>query len=66
MIRGDGVRGDGRAPMSSPGGDLGALFSRYDLPGAYDEMCDSVGAPREHYRALIEELLAASPTDQMK
>src|SRR6187549_883254 len=57
------VRGDGRAPMSPPAGDLGALFARYDLPGAYDEMFDPIGAPREHYRALIEELLAASPTD---
>src|SRR6188508_1748082 len=57
------VRGDGRAPMSSPDGVLGALFSRYELPGAYDEMFDASGAPREHYRALIEELLAASTTD---
>src|SRR6187455_2211423 len=57
------VRGDGRAPMSSPDGVLGALFSRYELPGAYDEMFDASGAPREHYRALVEELLAASTTD---
>jgi hypothetical protein len=46
-----------------PVDDLGTLFDRYDLPGAYDEMFDASGRPREHYRPLIEELLAAPQTD---
>jgi uncharacterized circularly permuted ATP-grasp superfamily protein len=41
----------------------GALFSHYDLPGAYDEMFDPAGQPRPQCRALLEELLAASPQD---
>jgi uncharacterized circularly permuted ATP-grasp superfamily protein len=41
----------------------GALFAQYDLAGAYDEMFDAAGQPRPHCRALLEELLAASPQD---
>ena len=29
-----------------PVDDLGTLFDRYDLPGAYDEMFDALGRPR--------------------
>ena len=39
----------------------GALFSSYDLDGAYDEMFDAGGEPRAHCRALFDELRAASP-----
>jgi uncharacterized circularly permuted ATP-grasp superfamily protein len=53
---------------SVPGGAvrpaaLGALFSQYDLCGAYDEMFAAPGAPREPYRALLDELIAAAQHD---
>ena len=63
LVQGGGVRGRGPDSAAVPDAALGALFSRYDLPGAYDEMFDGGGAPREHYRALLEELSAASPHD---
>jgi uncharacterized circularly permuted ATP-grasp superfamily protein len=40
---------------------VGSLFSQYGLDAAYDEMFDAEWRPRPHYRALIEELLVASP-----
>jgi len=40
-----------------------SLFSQYALDGAYDEMFDVDWRTRPHYRALIEELLVASPEE---
>jgi uncharacterized circularly permuted ATP-grasp superfamily protein len=39
------------------------LFSGYDPGRAYDEMFHAAGDPRAHCRTLLEELLAASPTE---
>jgi uncharacterized circularly permuted ATP-grasp superfamily protein len=36
-------------------------FPEYELDSAYDEVFDPTAQPRPHYRALVEELLAASP-----
>jgi uncharacterized circularly permuted ATP-grasp superfamily protein len=41
----------------------GSLFSQYGLDSAYDEMFDAEWRARPHYRALIEELLVASPEE---
>jgi uncharacterized circularly permuted ATP-grasp superfamily protein len=40
-----------------------ALFSSYDLGGAYDEMFDSTGRARVHCHSLFDELRAASHAD---
>jgi uncharacterized circularly permuted ATP-grasp superfamily protein len=40
-----------------------ALFSSYDLGGAYDEMFDEAGRARLHCHALFDELRAASHTE---
>ena len=47
-------------PQIRPAGEL---FGQYELPGSYDEMFDPAGQPRPHCRALLDELLAASPQD---
>jgi uncharacterized circularly permuted ATP-grasp superfamily protein len=47
------------SPLPSPS-PFGALFSSYQLDGAYDEMFDRTGQARPHCRALYENLLAAS------
>lgn len=36
---------------------LGPPFGRYELDRAYDEMLDSRGFPRDHYRVLFDRLL---------
>ena len=41
----------------------GSLFSHYGLDSAFDEMFDAEWRARPHYRALIEELLVASPEE---
>jgi uncharacterized circularly permuted ATP-grasp superfamily protein len=41
----------------------GPLFSEYDLQTAYDEMFDASGEARPHCRALMDELLAATPEE---
>ena len=46
-----------------PGHPVGAFFSHYTLDSAYDEMFDAEWHARPHYRALIEELLVASPEE---
>ena len=38
-------------------------FAGYQLDHAFDEMLDAGGQVRPHYRALVEELIAASPED---
>src|SRR5689334_21085936 len=40
-----------------------ALFDQYDLQSAYDEMFDGGGDARPHCRALMDELLAATPDE---
>ena len=57
------VHGGSPERATSPGGRLSDLFAQYDLRGAYDEMFDADGAARGHCRALIEELIAASPQE---
>jgi uncharacterized circularly permuted ATP-grasp superfamily protein len=46
-------------PLATPGGEL---FSRYDPGAGYDEMFHD-GLAREHCRALVQELQAASTED---
>ncbi len=38
-------------------------FASYDLGAAFDEMFDTAGQPRPHYRALLDDLLACTPQD---
>jgi len=57
------VHGGGPRPASAPGTRESELFAQYDLRGAYDEMFDADGSARGHCRALIEELIAASPKE---
>jgi uncharacterized circularly permuted ATP-grasp superfamily protein len=40
-----------------------SLFSQYGLDAAFDEMFDSEWRARPHYKALIEELLVATPEE---
>jgi uncharacterized circularly permuted ATP-grasp superfamily protein len=47
---------------SSPS-PFGALFSRYDIDGPYDEMFDQAGRPRTPCRPLFEDLRAASHSE---
>jgi uncharacterized circularly permuted ATP-grasp superfamily protein len=48
---------------SRPDSTAGRLFSHYDLDKAYDEMFDAERRARPHYRALVDEILAASPDE---
>jgi len=48
------------APLPSSPSPFGALFSRYDIDGPYDEMFDRVGRPRSYCRPLFEDLRSAS------
>ena len=50
-----------RQPPSAPLSD--ALFGRYTLDAAYDEMFEAPGRPRAQYRALVEELALVSPEE---
>ncbi len=40
-----------------------ARFSSYELGACFDEMFDATGEPRAHCRALLDELLSATPQD---
>jgi len=51
------------APASRPEPPAGSLFSQYGLDSAYDEMFDAEWRTRPHFRALVEELLTASPEE---
>src|SRR4029077_3672347 len=42
---------------------FGAIFSGYDLDGAYDEMFEPAGRARAHCRSLYDELRTASHTE---
>jgi uncharacterized circularly permuted ATP-grasp superfamily protein len=46
-----------------PAPPAGSLFANYTVDAAYDEMFDAEWRTRPHYRALIDELLVASPDD---
>jgi len=50
-------------PASRPEPPAGSLFSQYGLDTAYDEMFDAGWRTRPHFRALVEELLTASPEE---
>jgi len=50
-------------PSSLSPSPFGALFSSYDLAGAYDEMFDQAGQPRAHCHALFDEMRASSPAE---
>src|ERR1700704_5750062 len=51
------------APSPSSPSPFGALFSRYDIDGPYDEMFDPAGRPRPYCRPLFEDLRAASQSE---
>jgi uncharacterized circularly permuted ATP-grasp superfamily protein len=51
-----------QAPARS-GPPAGSLFPQYALDSTYDEMFDAGWRTRPHYRALIEEILVASPDE---
>ena len=50
-------------PSPSSPSPFGALFSGYDLDGAYDEMFEPAGRARAHCRSLFDELRTASHTE---
>ena len=50
-------------PAGHPVRPAGALFSQYDLGGAFDEMFGDDAVARPHYQGLLDELLTASPAD---
>ena len=49
--------------LKSIGNKSVGLFSRYQLDHVFDEMLDAAGDVRPHYRALVEELIDATPDD---
>ncbi len=49
--------------MSVSPSPFSALFSSYELGGAYDEMFDPAGSPRFHCGPLFQELRTASPNE---
>ena len=51
-----------QSPAPSP---FPPLFSNYQFDGAYDEMFETPGVPRSHYRALFRALLEL-PADELK
>jgi uncharacterized circularly permuted ATP-grasp superfamily protein len=49
--------------QARPGPPATSLFSQYAIDAAFDEMFDAEWRARAHYRALIDELLVASPEE---
>ena len=50
-------------PVSTPALRRDTRFSAYELGAAFDEMFDSTGEARPQCRALLDEILSASPED---